>query len=458
VIAAWMLFSIVTGCALTAAAAAADRLTSLARRPQRFVWLTALVATSCWPAIALIRPVIAHWREAQTPGLSLPEGAVQRLSSFAISTRVSDIDPRWNIALVVAWALLSSALLVRLATAFWYIRRRRSTWLTTEIDGVGIHLAPDAGPAVVGLHPMHVVLPEWALKMERPLRALVLRHEEEHRAARDPYLLLVTTLVTALIPWNLALWFQARRLRLAIEVDCDARVLRAYPQHRLYALLLLSIAERRTGGGYRLAPALSESTSNLERRITAMSTNATLSRSNAVSLSLVAAIALAIACAVDKPASPDGLNRTQSFVEQGTPVVTQARSLEQRPGGSVDPAMVGARTHFPGSSANPTYFEFQIDKPATLRQSLDMKYPAASKGAGPGNSVFAEFVVDATGRVDTLTFKPLQSSNPAFTAAVKAALSTARFDPAVIQGKNVKQLVEMGFVTANLRDLRRKKP
>ena len=174
-----------------------------------------------------------------------------------------------------------------------------------------------------------------------------------------------------------------------------------------------------------------------------MRTTPTLSRSNAVPLSLVAAIALAIACAVDKPASPDRLNTTQSVAEQVIPAVTPARSSSrgQRPGVSVDTAYT-------------TYLKFQLDKAATLRQPPP---PLDLKGSGTGN-VFAQFVVDTTGRVDTQTFKPIQSSSAAFAAAVKAALSTARFDPAVVQGKKVRQLIEMGFATANLRDLREKKP
>ena len=52
-----------------------------------------------------------------------------------------------------------------------------------------VRLSTNVGPAVVGLRSMDVVLPEWILSLDEPLRALVLRHEEEHRTARDPYLL-----------------------------------------------------------------------------------------------------------------------------------------------------------------------------------------------------------------------------------------------------------------------------
>ncbi|MEO7042711.1 MAG: hypothetical protein ABI035_10660, partial [Gemmatimonadaceae bacterium] len=47
-----------------------------------------------------------------------------------------------------------------------------------------------------------------------------------------------------LAPWDIPLWWAWRRLRLAIEVDCDARVLRTHPDIRRYAELLLLTGQR----------------------------------------------------------------------------------------------------------------------------------------------------------------------------------------------------------------------
>lgn len=423
-IAAWMLFSIVTGCALTAAAAAADRLAFLTRRPRRFIWLTALVATTFWPVISLIRTAIAPLRDSPMGGPASIVGGLNPLGSFAVIASGREIAPNWNIALLVVWALLSSVLMARLAMGIWHIRRRQATWRETKIDGMGVHLSRDAGPAVLGLHPMHVVLPEWVLDIEAPLRALVLSHEGEHRSARDPYLLLVATLLTALIPWNLALWLQARRLRLVIEIDCDARVLRTHPSWRQYALLLITIAQRRAGTTQRLAPALSEPTSNLERRITAMRTSPKLSLFQVVCFSVIVAAAFALACAVDTPESSDRSNRGQSVPPEARPIASAAQSL--------DPATT-------------TFFEYQVDQPVILRESVHPQYPAALKAAGIGGEVWAQYVVDETGRIDMRTFKVLKSPDPQFTAAVKAALPTWRLDPAIRQGKKVKQLVQQSF-------------
>ncbi|HCU11955.1 MAG TPA: hypothetical protein DGB72_07515 [Gemmatimonadetes bacterium] len=419
-IAGWMLFSLFTGCALTSAAAACDRLASLSRRPRRFIWLAAMIATIGWPVISFIRAAFAPLRDTDTGSLI---GGTHRLSSFAVTTPGWEMPAQWSFGLLVAWALVSSVLLTRLGLAIWYIRRRHAAWRTTEIDGVSVRVAPDAGPAVVGFSPMDVVLPEWVLEMELPLRALVLRHETEHRASGDPFLLLVATLVTALIPWNVALWFQARRLRLVIEIDCDARVLSAHPGKRQYAFLLLTIAQRRAGARQRLVPALSEPISNLERRITAMHTTPRLSRFSAVCLSIAAVAAFAIACGVDKPESTDASSRTSAPNRTGS---VTASSQSQDP-------------------ATTTFFEFQVDTPATLRENVAPRYPSSLKAAGISGEVSAQYVVDETGRIEMPTFKVLKSSGPEFTAAVKEVLPSWRLNPASIHGKKVKQLVQQAF-------------
>jgi hypothetical protein len=290
-----------------------------------------------------------------------------------------------------------------------------------QIDGVSVHVAKDAGPAVVGLRPMHLVLPEWVIEMDPSLRELILRHESEHQSARDPYLLLIVTLLTALFPWSPALWFQGRRLRVAIELDCDARVLRARPRWREYAHLLLTIAQRRASTNGSLTPALSEATSNLDRRITAMRTIPTLSRLNAISLSVAAIAGFALACSVSEPQAPD-----HQLTVQGK---HQASVASQ-----------------PARSTAGQYFEFQVEKPAIGREMPKPDYPPAFRSSGTGGTVWAQYVVEPTGLVDIGTFKVLKTPDPAFTAAVRAILPKWRFEPAQVGGRKVRQLVQQEFV------------
>jgi hypothetical protein len=432
-IVAWMLFSLFSGFALTAAAVACDRLASLSRRPRRFIWVASMIATACWPAVSLIRTADTSAIDIDNNAGSLVVG-MHRLSSLVVSPSGWEIPARWSNGLLVAWALVSTVLLARLALAIWYIRGRQRVWRTTEVDGVRVRVAPDAGPAVVGLFPMALVLPEWVLGMDLPLRALVLRHEAEHRDSRDPFLLLLATLMTALIPWNVALWFQSRRLRLVIEIDCDARVLRAHPDQREYASLLLTIAQRRTDARQRLMPALSEPTSNLERRIAAMHATPTLSRFRAVCLVSAGALAFSGACALDAPESTGASNQSLS---RSKGIVSVEPSVH-----SADPAASG-------------FFEFQVDSPATLIESVSPRFPATK--APFGGEVWAQFVVDTTGHVEMPSFKALKSTGPEFTAAVKESLATWRASPAVIHGKKVRQVVQQGFLFANLSKLMERK-
>jgi len=66
---AWMVFSLVTGCAFTMAAIAADRLASIGGRPRRYVWFAAMVVTTCWPAITLIRTAVFPGRDPSGAGV-----------------------------------------------------------------------------------------------------------------------------------------------------------------------------------------------------------------------------------------------------------------------------------------------------------------------------------------------------------------------------------------------------
>jgi beta-lactamase regulating signal transducer with metallopeptidase domain len=185
------------------------------------------------------------------------------------------------------------------------LARTLGTWEPADIDGTAVRLSKNVGPAVVGLRSMDVVLPEWILSLDTPLRAIVLRHEEEHRSARDPYLLFGAAIAVALMPWNPALWFHARRLRLAIEFDCDARVLRAHPSAERYGMLMLTIAQRRSVGPTLFSPMLTEPTTLLERRILAIVRNRRLAAVGRCDRSALAvAHSGALAAVGDQPQGP----------------------------------------------------------------------------------------------------------------------------------------------------------
>jgi len=137
------------------------------------------------------------------------------------------------------------------------------------LDGVPIVVTDAVGPATVGLLRSKVVVPRWVLALPGMQRRYVLRHEEEHRKAHDALLLFVVSLPLLLMPWNLAMWWQLRRLCLAVEMDCDNRVVAALGDVNSYGELLLKVAQAASRGP-RLQPALLGGMGMLERRLTAL--------------------------------------------------------------------------------------------------------------------------------------------------------------------------------------------
>ena len=91
------------------------------------------------------------------------------------------------------------------------------------------------------------------------------------------------------------------------------------------------------------------------------------------------------------------------------------------------------------------YMEFQVEKPVEKIGGDAPEYPAMLKDAGVEGTVLAQFVVNESGRYESGTLKILNSTNSAFTAAVKDALPRMRFSAAQIGGKKVQQLVQMPF-------------
>ncbi len=91
------------------------------------------------------------------------------------------------------------------------------------------------------------------------------------------------------------------------------------------------------------------------------------------------------------------------------------------------------------------YFEFQVEQPVEKIGGDAPEYPSSLRDSGVEGEVLAQFVVGENGRFEGGSLKILNSSNPAFTAAVKDALPRMRFSAAQIGGKKVAQLVQMPF-------------
>jgi beta-lactamase regulating signal transducer with metallopeptidase domain len=145
-----------------------------------------------------------------------------------------------------------------------------------------------------------IVVPRWALAESQRVRSLIIAHELEHQRTGDHLLSALTLVLTVAQPWNPAVWWIARRLRLALEVDCDSRVLRRGSDPRAYGLLLLEAGSR--AAGCRLPiPALSRPLSSLEERLRVITAERRSSRMRAAKLVMVAGILVATAAFIPEP-------------------------------------------------------------------------------------------------------------------------------------------------------------
>ncbi|MHB1327104.1 MAG: TonB family protein [Gemmatimonadales bacterium] len=82
-----------------------------------------------------------------------------------------------------------------------------------------------------------------------------------------------------------------------------------------------------------------------------------------------------------------------------------------------------------------------VDQPVEVLVAPEPRYPAALKAAGITGRVTVEFVVDTAGRVERESIKILESTAAGFSASVVPALVGARYRPALVRNRPVRQLV-----------------
>jgi len=285
--AAWMMYLLLVGVLMTVAARVLAGAMRTFGRPTRWVWAAALASvvalalvaprqevdqTQLAPAVATRAAVAAVVDHASPDLLTRFRGAYQLVgdvATAALSSLSQRVPRALAIAFVAAWAIASAALLALFVAVNVRIARARRRWPVSQACGTPVRVAPESGPAVLGLLRAEIVVPRSLLERSAEEQRLILIHEREHLRARDHLLLASAWLVAIAFPWHPAVWALINRLRLAIELDCDARVLRAGESPKSYGALLIDVAAHH--GGIRIgALALADGPSHLERRILAM--------------------------------------------------------------------------------------------------------------------------------------------------------------------------------------------
>jgi hypothetical protein len=101
------------------------------------------------------------------------------------------------------------------------------------------------------------------------------------------------------------------------------------------------------------------------------------------------------------------------------------------------------RVAFTEAERQHMYFEFEVDRRVVVAKGVRPDRPVSFDGKG---EVLIQVAVDSTGRADLATFRALRSPHPALTGAVERALGEFRFQPALKDGRPVRQLVQIPFI------------
>jgi len=273
VIAAWWLQAAVVSSALAVAAWAMERGCAALGRPRRWAWVAAMAATVVLVAVGPLRQAGDGRR---VTGDAVAHPVAEQSALGALRTWFSGVSvPDFDAPLIAAWSALTIlAIGIGLLSLRRTVRRVRHG-TRTVLQGTAVRVSADDGPMVVGIRAPEIVVPRSLLLRDAHEVRLVLAHEGEHLAARDSWLLVLSALIVACLPGLPALWWMRARLREAVEIDCDARVLaRGRAPVATYGQLLLALASRRAVTG-PVPLGLSLHPSTLERRILAMTTRPT---------------------------------------------------------------------------------------------------------------------------------------------------------------------------------------
>jgi len=432
--AVWMLYIIVVSLLVGLAALLVEQTVDPARGGRRWIWVGAFAGTLLvvfapgptvgsewlaelterWTSAGLVEGAVAP---AVAPGMV--GGALEPAQANA-TTRALGWMGGVDGAVLAAWLAVALLLLVRWLWAAHRVRRQLRSWPTVELPEGRVMVSADTGPAVVGLLRHRVVLPRWCLELPAAERGLIVAHEREHLQARDGLLLAGATLLTLLMPWNLPFWGYRRRLREAVETDCDARVLRRRPAARhAYGSLLLTVAARPAAGRSALLT-FSPRSSALGRRID-MLTSDTRGISGIRTLSLLAGalMLVAVSCLVPGP-DQDGALPTGPDAET---------ALEEQSATELDEV-----------AREPTFTPFtqapELTNRSEVAQALQAAYPDELRDAGIGGTAIVHVFVDDEGTVRNVQIAEPSGHEVLDRAAERMALEFS-FTPAMNRGERV---------------------
>ena len=311
----WVIYTVAIGLVLCLAGACAETALARIHVPRRVLWVGVIGVVLSLTCISLVRrsavgtsrsvewnvdvltpsPLTSSHRSAASESTGV-SGVVSDKTQVAGLEAYAAVDAFF----VVGWVLASGCCFLAMSLALWRLARVRRRWPRRLVGGTTVLLSADVGPAVVGFVRQEIVVPTWFLSLDVEAQRMGITHELEHMRSRDPWLLWAALLSVALMPWNISLWYAVRRLRQAMEIDCDHRVLCRRIDTHAYCSLLLDVSERTHGLALGIT-ALSAPVTSLERRINAM-TYQRRTRWRAPVSGTAAALLVLAACQAPQPA------------------------------------------------------------------------------------------------------------------------------------------------------------
>jgi TonB family protein len=402
---AWIGYCLLISGLLALAAFASERALGHFRKPVRWGWFAAVVGSATLPFAAFLAPGLL-------PGIGAAPWAplVELSEAVVVSSAPEAAEPAiWFGAGATSalaggvWVLLAAGMLLHLGRAYRRLRSEMRAWTPGRVLGSPVMIADDRGPAVVGIRRSVVVMPRWIPELEDRLLRLVFMHEREHQRAGDHRLFAAAVAVLVLMPWNVFVWWQVSRLRLAVEFDCDRRVLERGESARDYADALITVGGR-VSAPLLAAAAFAERKPAVEQRLRRMTEPlARLRIPRTLGASGVAALAIILVLGIpqpeasmDAPATRDALAEQPTFVAYDTPPVLQ-----------------------------------NTDE---IQQILRRAYPRELMSAGIGGRVEMWLYVDLSGAVTNHELKTT-SGNEALDRAAAEVVRQMRFRPARNQGE-----------------------
>lgn len=425
---AWIGYCLLIAALLSIAALAGERALHPYRKPVRWVWAGAMAGSVLVPIAAFLVPAAVRelWPAASGVSLSLAElrqlvvtpGATAEAAASATGSGLLDV-----FSSAAAWLWAGSVVLLGgyLTGTYRRLRAEMSDWTPGEILDAPVLMSKNRGPAVVGLRGGVIVMPQWIAELEESLLRLIFLHEREHQRAGDHRLFALALGSIVLMPWNLFLWWQLRRLRLAIEYDCDRRVIGRGVSPRDYADALLAVGERVSSAPFAAA-AFAEPRSAVERRLRRMTEPLRRLRGPRAALAAgVGTLALIFACGSPIP--------TDAGADADVASAEEVAEVAENPAAELAPPPAG------GTAADrPSFLPY--DRPPVVQnrdeivEVLREAYPADLKDAGVGGSVELWLYIDEEGNVANHEVQEA-SGHPELDAAAGEVAERMRFSPAL---------------------------